>query len=79
MRRGLLSIRESMTTDEWKLLAQLSGTSVAYLNQMALGFRRPSVAMASRIEVAVPKVSPNLSLKKENLIFSPLRDRNAEA
>jgi DNA-binding transcriptional regulator YdaS (Cro superfamily) len=52
-----------------KQLAQLSGTSVAYLNQMALGFRRPSVAMASRIEVAVSKVSPNLSLKKENLIF----------
>lgn len=76
MCRGLLSIRDVMTTDEWKQLAQLSGTSVAYLNQMALGFRRPSVAMASRIEVAVSKVSPNLSLKKENLIFSPLRNRS---
>lgn len=79
MCRGLLSIREAMTTDEWRHLAQLSGTSIAYLNQMALGFRRPSVAMASRIEMAIPKVSPNLSLKKENLIFSPLRNEKTEA
>lgn len=42
-----------MSADEWRRLAQLSGTSVAYLNQMALGFRRPSVAMAERIEEAV--------------------------
>ncbi|SQH89720.1 Uncharacterised protein [Salmonella enterica subsp. enterica] len=74
MARGLLSIREVMSVDEWKRLAQLSGTSVAYLNQMALGFRRPSVAMAERIEMAVPMVSPSLHLTKESLIFSPLRN-----
>jgi transcriptional regulator with XRE-family HTH domain len=68
-----------MSADEWKRLAQLSGTSVAYLNQMALGFRRPSVAMAERIEAAVPKVSPSLGLTKESLIFSPLRNENTEA
>lgn len=58
-----------MSADEWRRLAQLSGTSVAYLNQMALGFRRPSVAMAERIEEAVSKVSPTLKLSKESLIF----------
>lgn len=68
-----------MSADEWSRLAQLSGTSVAYLNQMALGFRRPSVAMAERIEAAVPIVSPALRLTKESLIFSPLRNMNSEA
>lgn len=67
-----------MSADEWRRLAQLSGTSVAYLNQMALGFRRPSVAMAERIEEAVSKVSPTLKLSKESLIFSPLRKTNSE-
>lgn len=78
MSRVLLSIRKSMSVDEWKRLAQLSGTSVAYLNQMALGFRRPSVAMAEKIEMALPQVSPTLNLTKESLIFSPLRSRNNE-
>ncbi|ELE9728690.1 transcriptional regulator [Enterobacter kobei] len=78
MSRVLLSIRDAMTKDEWKKLAQLSGTSVAYLNQMALGFRRPSVAMAERIESAVIKVSPTLCLEKESLVFAPLRSRSRE-
>lgn len=78
MPRGLLSIREAMTADEWQRLAQLSRTSVAYLNQIALGFRRPSIAMAKRIEAAIPKVVPALCLSKETLIFSPLRHENPE-
>lgn len=62
-----------MPGDEWFRVAALSGTSVQYLNQVALRFRRPSVALAERIELAVKEICFPYHVLKEELIFTELR------
>ncbi|HGU6444116.1 TPA: transcriptional regulator [Citrobacter amalonaticus] len=73
MAGDLLSLRNAVTREEWERISLLSGTSSAYLNQIALGFRRPSATLAEKIEKAVCRVRPGTSLTKENLVFAPLR------
>lgn len=71
----LKSLRDSLSKDEWEVVASLSGTSPQYLNQIALNFRRPSVGLAEKIESAVSRVRPDIVVTKESLVFAPLRQR----
>lgn len=61
--------RLSSTPDEWKRLAELSGTSPGYLNQIAYGNRTPSAKMAAAIEKASIVFPNKPSLSKESLVF----------
>lgn len=71
---GALNIlRKRLSAEEWDEIASLSGTTKPYLNQIALGFRRPSITLAIRIFEAIQKVSPDSSITKESLVFTPLR------
>ncbi|WP_324030033.1 transcriptional regulator [Pantoea sp. JZ2] len=78
MQENLKSVRKNVSPNQWLLVAKLSGTSVAYLNQIALGFRRPSVSLAEKIAAAVSQVSPGLSISKESLVFAPLRQSDIQ-
>ncbi|EBE6789510.1 transcriptional regulator [Salmonella enterica] len=69
------SLRKSLSKDEWGKVASLSGTSIQYLTQIALNFRRPSVGLAERIENAINQVRPGTVVTKESLVFAPLRQR----
>lgn len=75
MAKGLLLLRGVASKEEWGMIALLSGTSAAYLNQIALGFRRPSVVLAEKIESAINQVRPEMAVAKESLVFAPLRQR----
>ncbi len=58
---------------DWLLLAQFSGTSAGYLNQIAYGNRRPSPELAEEIEKATNKFSNIKPVEKERLIFAQTR------
>lgn len=73
MSEKLQTLRGSMGAERWELIAQMSGTTCAYLNQIALGFRRPSVALAERIELAVKEAGLLPLISKEELVFTELR------
>lgn len=69
----LVDVRSRITREDWLRIAELSGTSGAYLDQLSLRFRRPSVALALRIESAVSEVLGEPFPLRESLIFDPLR------
>ena len=60
--------RLSSTADEWNKLAELSGTSTGYLNQIAYGNRNPSPKLAEAIEKA-SKTFNKPTLDKKSLVF----------
>ena len=61
--------RLSSTAEEWKKLAELSGTSAGYMNQLAYGNRNPSAALAKKIEKASLAFLDKPMLSKESLVF----------
>lgn len=60
--------RENVSSD--------AGTSVDYLWQLSGGHRRPSPALAAKLELATKKYTPDRVLCKQALIFG---DNNTEA
>lgn len=75
MAENLQLLRRSVSKEEWEKIAAFSGTSAAYLNQIALGFRRPSAVLAEKIESAVNALRPGAGVTKEDLVFSSIRPR----
>lgn len=73
MCKNLKELRTLISKEEWNQLAIRSGTTTSYLNQMALGFRRPSPSLASRIEDAARNMHPSFFIPKESLVFADLR------
>ena len=54
-----------------KLVAEQAGTTLAYFEQIAYGFRRPSVSLAKRLDEASKG-----ALHAQQLVFAPLRSHN---
>ncbi|NHB93748.1 helix-turn-helix domain-containing protein [Photorhabdus cinerea] len=73
MDRELLNLRQKLTSAQWSQIAKMSGTTTAYLNQIAHGFRRPSVSLSQRIEDATVAICPDIAVRKESLAFAPMR------
>ncbi|MEN4246024.1 transcriptional regulator [Serratia marcescens] len=73
MNRSLREVKSQISGAQWQRVAELAGTSVQYLNQVALRFRRPSAALAERIENAVGEVCSTMRVSKEELVFTELR------
>ena len=69
MSKVLHQWRKCSTKDEWEKLADLSGTSAGYLNQVAYGNRTPSSALAKKIEKAAATFVGKPLLTKEELVF----------
>ncbi len=69
MSNDLLRWRKESSQEDWKRLAQLAGTSVGYLNQIAYGNRRASPKKAELIETASKQfaITP---VSKELLVFA---------
>ncbi|TDB41626.1 helix-turn-helix domain-containing protein [Photorhabdus khanii] len=74
MTRELLNLRKKLTSEQWTQIAKMSGTTTAYLNQIAHGFRRPSVSLSQRIEEATLEICPDMAIRKESLAFAPIRE-----
>ncbi|MGK5746954.1 transcriptional regulator [Proteus mirabilis] len=72
MSNELLRWRKEASQDDWKLLAQLAGTSVGYLNLIAYGNRRASPRKAEDIEEATKHFKYEI-VKKEALVFAQLK------
>ncbi|QXX82918.1 transcriptional regulator [Providencia sp. R33] len=72
MSNELLRWRKEASQDDWKLLAQLAGTSVGYLNLIAYGNRRASPRKAEDIEEATKHFKYE-TVKKEALVFAQLK------
>jgi DNA-binding transcriptional regulator YdaS (Cro superfamily) len=53
------------TANDKKRLAQLSGTTYAYVKQICLGFKKPSWLLAVRIEKATMKMDPFKTVPRE--------------
>lgn len=73
MAKNIALLRKSVSRVEWEELAALSGTSTAYLSQIALGFRRPSVSLAEKIEASAAHLFPEWKITKESLVFVTCR------
>lgn len=73
MSKNLQLLRKSIARSEWEKIAIISGTSAAYLDQIALGFRRPSVELAEKIEKTINTLHPLAGVTKENLVFASIR------
>lgn len=76
MSNDLLRWRKEASQDDWKLLAQLAGTSVGYLNLIAYGNRRASPKKAEDIEEATKQFTYQ-QVKKEALVFAQLKVKAA--
>ncbi|EIU7559303.1 MULTISPECIES: antirepressor [Providencia] len=76
MSNELLRWRKEASQDDWVLLAQLAGTSVGYLNQIAYGNRRASPEKAGDIEEATKQFKYQ-EVKKEALVFAQLKTNAA--
>ncbi|EQB98776.1 hypothetical protein [Photorhabdus temperata] len=74
MAQELLNLRKKLTSEQWIQIAKMSGTTTAYLNQIAHGFRRPSISLSQRIEGATLAVCPDIAIRKESLAFAPMRE-----
>lgn len=75
MAEDLRLLRKSIGKDEWTQIANISGTTAAYLDQIALGFRKPSAALAEKIENAISALHPGSGVTKEALVFTSIRPR----
>ncbi len=53
------------SADDKKRLAELAGTTYAYIKQISLGFKRPSWRLAVRIERATIKMDPFKAVSRE--------------
>ncbi|MEG0280602.1 MAG: transcriptional regulator [Morganella sp. (in: enterobacteria)] len=71
MSNDLLRWRKESSQEDWNRLAQLAGTSVGYLNQIAYGNRRASPKKAELIEIATKQFSIK-PVSKEMLVFMQL-------
>lgn len=69
MSNPLLAWRKAATSDEWKRLAELAGTTAGYLNLIAYGNRNASPKLAQSIEAASKLFSDKHLIRKEDLVF----------
>ncbi|MDE9552613.1 helix-turn-helix transcriptional regulator [Xenorhabdus bovienii] len=78
MSNDLLRWKKQSSQKDWQRLAQLAGTSVGYLNQIAYGNRRASPAIAERIEKASGNQFFHITpVKKELLVFAQVKTNAA--
>lgn len=57
---GFKSFFSALTADEKRELASKARTSVAYLSQMANGFRCAGYSISARLKAADPRITDNM-------------------
>lgn len=79
MSNDLLRWRQAASKTDWANLAQLSKTTIGYLDQIAYGYRRASPDMAEKIEQGTKnkKFKSYLPVLKEGLVFAELKNKAA--
>ncbi|RAW91619.1 MULTISPECIES: transcriptional regulator [unclassified Photorhabdus] len=70
MKNDLHRWRKEACRQDWIKLAQIAGTSVGYLDQIAYSNRRASPKMAIRIEEGTKEFSEISPVEKESLVFA---------
>ncbi len=77
MSNDLLRWRQEASKADWKNLAQLSQTTIGYLDQIAYGYRRASPDMAGKIEHGTRAFAGLRPVLKEGLVFARVKIKPA--